>query len=129
MKKSFLILLVGVSFSLNTFASEADFKSGQCMGTTAVLMKKTDDAKIGVSLKNYWNKNQPYLKSIGDKVGACMNGRQDGASHTACANQLPPAQLDFYKGFNAVLKEAASNNYSQDYLYKIPLLYCMGVAG
>ena len=129
MRKNLILLCAVLLMSLNAVASEADIKSGQCMATVAILIKKTDNDKIGSALQKYWTKNQAYMKNISAKVGNCIGGKQDDATAAACINQLPPNEKDFWKGFNAVIKEGGQNNFSPDYLYRIPLVYCGGVAG
>lgn len=122
-KNSILFFTLMVS-SLGASAGQVDFKSGECMGTIAVLIKYYDNDKIGSALKSYWTKKQPYMKSVSGKVAACMGAKKDAASHEACANKLIPSEKDFYLGWNIAVNDAMRVNYSQDYLRSAGLARC-----
>jgi hypothetical protein len=128
MKKILLALTFIPMISINSFAAEADIKSGDCMGTIAVLIRYSDNEKIGSALKSYWGQNQPYMKSVVDKVGKCVAGRPEGSIHEECANKLPPKELDFYKGWNRGTDRGIKANFSEPYLRTAGFAYCGDVA-
>ena len=127
--KSFLLTILGILIApVNVSAAEADLKSGDCMGTIAVLIRYSDNEKIGSALKSYWSQNQPYMKSVVDKVGKCVAGRPGGSIHEECANKLPPKELDFYRGWNRGTDRGIKANFSESYLRTAGFAYCGDVA-
>jgi len=127
--KSFLLTILGILIApVYVSAAEADLKSGDCMGTIAVLIRYSDNEKIGSALKSYWSQNQPYMKSVVDKVGKCVAGRPGGSVHEECANKLPPKELDFYRGWNRGTDRGIKANFSESYLRTAGFAYCGDVA-
>lgn len=127
--KSFLLTILGILIApVYVSAAEADLKSGDCMGTIAVLIRYSDNEKIGSALKSYWSQNQPYMKSVVDKVGKCVAGRPGGSIHEECANKLPPKELDFYRGWNRGTDRGIKANFSESYLRTAGFAYCGDVA-
>ena len=127
--KSFLLTILGILIApVYVSAAEADLKSGDCMGTIAVLIRYSDNEKIGSALKSYWSQNQPYMKFVIDKVGKCVAGRPGGSIHEECANKLPPKELDFYKGWNRGTDRGIKANFSESYLRTAGFAYCGDVA-
>ncbi len=114
--------------SLNVRAAEADLKSGDCMGTIAVLIRYSDNDQIGSALKNYWSQNQPYMKAVIDKVVKCVDGRPGGRIHEECANKLPPKELDFYMGWNRGTDRGIKAKFSDSYIRTAGFAYCGDVA-